>query len=78
MASRFQAKSVEQIQRLQTRGVTSILVSHDLEIIRKLADQVIWLRDGRITTFGPTASVVSAYLAATILESESDAWNLVA
>ena len=63
---RFQAKSVEQIQRLQTRGVTSILVSHDLDIIRKLADQVIWLRGGRIAALGPTASVINAYVAATV------------
>lgn len=60
---RFQARSFEQIRKLQAQGVTSIVVSHDAHVIRQLASETLWLRDGRVAAFGPTEDVVSAYLA---------------
>ena len=60
----FQEQSFEQIRRLQARGVTSVIVTHDAAIIRQLTDEVLWLRGGRVAAFGPTETVVTAYLAA--------------
>ena len=59
----FQARSIEQIQRLQAQGVTSIVVSHDPDIVRQLCTQTLWLEAGRTVRFGPTEDVVSAYTA---------------
>jgi len=60
----FQARSLEQMRRMHAQGVSSLLVSHDLTIIRQLTDEVLWLQSGRVAAFGPTESVVKSYLAA--------------
>ncbi|YCK39125.1 ABC transporter ATP-binding protein [Actinomadura sp. ATCC 39365] len=35
-------------------GVALVLLSHDLELVRELADQVVVLKDGRVVESGPT------------------------
>ena len=61
----FQAKTMEQMRLLRDRGVSSLLVSHDANILRQLTDEILWLQSGRVAAFGPTESVINAYLAAT-------------
>lgn len=61
----FQAKSFEQMGKMQAKGVATLLVSHDLQVVRRLTDEVLWLQSGRVMGFGPTESVIKAYLAAT-------------
>ena len=39
------------------KGLTSIVVTHDMKLARKLADRVIFLVDGRVVYFGPTRSM---------------------
>ncbi len=36
------------------RGLTSIVVTHDMRLARKLADRVVFLIEGRVAFFGPT------------------------
>lgn len=60
----FQAKSMEQMKSMHDKGVCSLLVSHDLELLRRLTDQTLWLKSGRVIAFGPTESVLRAYQAA--------------
>ena len=56
------AKSVERVVRsLVAEGLTAVLVSHDLRQAKRLADDVIVLRAGRVDEAGPAAD--SAYLA---------------
>ena len=35
-------------------GLTSIVVTHDMKLARKLADRVVFLVDGRVAFFGAT------------------------
>jgi phospholipid/cholesterol/gamma-HCH transport system ATP-binding protein len=35
-------------------GLTSVVVTHDMKLARKLADRVVFLMDGRVAYFGPT------------------------
>jgi phospholipid/cholesterol/gamma-HCH transport system ATP-binding protein len=35
-------------------GLTSLVVTHDMKLARKLADRVVFLVDGRVAFFGPT------------------------
>jgi phospholipid/cholesterol/gamma-HCH transport system ATP-binding protein len=37
--------------------LTSVVVTHDLDLMRKVADRVVFLFDGRIIFFGPTADL---------------------
>lgn len=60
---RFQRKCAARIDRLRARGVTFVLVSHDLQSIQRLCPRVLWLDRGRIRMIGPAAEVVAAYLA---------------
>jgi Wzt-like putative exopolysaccharide export protein len=42
-------------------GRTIILVSHQLNQIRRLCDRTVWVDSGAVRQTGPTAEVVSAY-----------------
>jgi len=39
---------------------TSIVVTHDTHLARKLADRVVFLQDGRVAFFGPWAEFESS------------------
>ena len=39
----------------QQLRLTSVVVTHDLALMRKVADQVVFLFDGRVIYFGPTS-----------------------
>jgi putative ABC transport system ATP-binding protein len=56
------AMSVERVVRaLVADGLTAVLVSHDLRQAKRLADDVVVLRSGRVEEHGPAAE--SGYLA---------------
>ena len=38
-------------------GLTSIVVTHDMKLARKLADRVVFLVDGRVAYFGPVSQI---------------------
>jgi phospholipid/cholesterol/gamma-HCH transport system ATP-binding protein len=44
----------------QQLKLTSIVVTHDLDLMRKVADRVIFLHDGRVIYFGRTADMEKA------------------
>ena len=51
----MQAAIVELLHRMQrTRGVTLLLVTHNLALVRSLADDVLIVRDGQIAERGPS------------------------
>ena len=41
-------------------GLTSIVVTHDMRLARKLADRIVFLVDGRVAFFGPVSELDSA------------------
>ncbi|PYV15361.1 MAG: organic solvent resistance ABC transporter ATP-binding protein [Acidobacteria bacterium] len=38
-------------------GLTSVVVTHDMKLARKLADRVVFLLDGRVAFFGPVGEL---------------------
>lgn len=40
-------------------GLTSVVVTHDMKLARKLADRVVFLLDGRVAFFGPMSQMES-------------------
>jgi ABC-type polysaccharide/polyol phosphate transport system ATPase subunit len=58
----FQAKCMNRIVDLKKRGMTILLVSHDLESVRKLCDQAIWLEQSRVQASGSPHQVIARYL----------------
>jgi phospholipid/cholesterol/gamma-HCH transport system ATP-binding protein len=38
-------------------GLTSVVVTHELDLMRKVADQVVFLHQGRVIYFGPVGEL---------------------
>jgi ABC-type polysaccharide/polyol phosphate transport system ATPase subunit len=57
----FQLKSSIRIQELIAKGAAVVLVSHDMNAVRKHAQKAIWLENGVVKMSGPTEQVVAAY-----------------
>ena len=53
----------------QERGLTILLVTHDLQIVRRHAQQVIWLHDGKVRT-GTAAELLRPENLAEVLDLE--------
>jgi ribose transport system ATP-binding protein len=53
----------ELIARLRASGVTIVYISHKLDEIERITDEIIVMRDGRFTTRVPTASVTRHQMA---------------
>ena len=41
----------------QQLRLTSVVVTHDLDLMRKVADKVVFLFEGRVIYFGPVADM---------------------
>ncbi len=53
-----QAQIVDLLRDLQARyGLAYLFISHDLKVVRALADDVIVMKDGRVVEFGPAAQI---------------------
>jgi lipopolysaccharide transport system ATP-binding protein len=57
----FQKKCLGKMGDVARAGRTVVLVSHQLNQIRRLCHRVVWIDDGGVRQDGPTHEVVSAY-----------------
>ncbi|MDP2947645.1 MAG: ATP-binding cassette domain-containing protein, partial [Nanoarchaeota archaeon] len=57
----FKIKSAKRIKNLVGEGMTVLLVSHDLHMVERYCDKVIWMEKGRIKKEGRTGGVVGGY-----------------
>jgi homopolymeric O-antigen transport system ATP-binding protein len=59
---RFQQKCLGKIENIARQGLTVVLVSHDMEAIRKLCRTAVLLNKGAVSHVGNTGAVVEKYL----------------
>jgi ABC-type polysaccharide/polyol phosphate transport system ATPase subunit len=59
----FQRKSQERLHQLIRKGVTSVIVSHNLDYLVAQCSRLIWLDQGKLVADGPAAEVARAYRA---------------
>ena len=59
--ARFRKKSFRKMRRLCKQDKTIVLVSHALNSIRDLSDEVAWIHGGKLQMFGDPAEVVAAF-----------------
>jgi len=58
---RFRKKCTDKLQEFRDRGVTLLFVSHAMESVLEVSNQVAWLRAGKIEALGNPAEVVERY-----------------
>lgn len=59
----FQNKCIDRIKHIRAQGCAIMFVSHDLEHIKELCDEAIWLKEGRVQARGTPDIVVGEYTA---------------
>ena len=57
----FQGKCIERIEGFRRQGKTLLLVSHDMDLVRRFARRAILLEHGRVAADGPAEDVTRAY-----------------
>ncbi|MFA5022563.1 MAG: ABC transporter ATP-binding protein [Patescibacteria group bacterium] len=58
----FKNKAIKKVEELIKGGATVILVSHELELINRFCDWVLWLDKGRIFKEGLPQEIISEYI----------------
>ena len=57
----FQRKCIKRVFELKEQGKTIIFVTHDMNMLRRLCQRAIFLKDGRIVKDGPVDKVIPLY-----------------
>ena len=57
----FTRRCLDRLAKMRQRGVTMVLVSHDLDLVTTFADRALYLEAGRVVVEGPSDSVVARY-----------------
>ncbi|MBW2992619.1 ABC transporter ATP-binding protein [Candidatus Woesearchaeota archaeon] len=58
----FRNKSANRIKESVKLGATVLLVSHNLDLIKKHCDKVIWIEDGKIIKEGMSDKIIREYI----------------
>ncbi len=61
---RFQEKCLQAIESFKHRGLTVVIVSHDLSLVERFCPQALLLQHGQVMSYGRTQDVLDSYLAA--------------
>lgn len=57
----FQTKCLDRIHEMKMQGTTFIMVSHNLNIVRRMCSHLVWLEDGKFQQTGPVDEVAEQY-----------------
>ena len=58
----FQEKCFNHIYEMKRQGTTIVLVSHNLDVMRKLCTRLVWMEKGEIRTQGSPEVLIQEYL----------------
>ena len=58
----FQRRCIDHMHALRSRGTTIVLVSHNVDLVRQLCDNVGWLDHGSMMAYGRPDEVVDKYM----------------
>lgn len=71
----FQAKCFARIKDYQSQGMTTLLVTHGAERVRKLCSRVAWLHKGELKMLGGVTDVMNGYAEAIRASNATNAPN---
>jgi len=58
----FRKRSSEKIMELVSTGTAVVLVSHELDMIKRHCTRVIWIKEGKVRMDGPLGEVMDQYM----------------
>lgn len=58
----FQRKAAARLDQMMKKARLIVMVSHDISLLQRLADRVLWLDHGRIRRDGPAREVIGEYV----------------
>ena len=58
----FANRCVRKFEELKQRGVTTLFVSHDLGLVKRLSDRAALMWDGKVAAYGSPSEVVNRYV----------------
>jgi lipopolysaccharide transport system ATP-binding protein len=58
----FVIKCMNRMKELRQKGVTILLVTHDVQTVRSFCDRAIWLNEGRLQSNGSPLDITSQYI----------------
>lgn len=59
----FQSKCIDAIMKMKERGVTIIIVSHNIHLVRTLCTHILWINKGIPQAHGPVEEIAAKYVA---------------
>lgn len=59
----FQAKCSEKLRELKASGITTVIVTHNMEVIKNFCTQAVWINEGKAAAKGDVKDVAKSYLA---------------
>jgi ABC-type polysaccharide/polyol phosphate transport system ATPase subunit len=59
----FQNRCLDRISRMKREGVTIVLVTHAMDMVRNMCSRALWLDDGQIQASGDVEQVLEQYAA---------------
>jgi lipopolysaccharide transport system ATP-binding protein len=68
----FTRRCLDRLARMRQRGVTMVLVSHDLDLVTSFADRALYLNRGRIVAEGPADAVAARYRSDAVGDSDRE------
>jgi len=71
----FQRKCLSKMKEVGEQGRTVIFVSHDIQAVTRLCQNVVLMEAGRVIKNGPTRGVVSNYLISTLRATAAKEWG---
>lgn len=74
----FQDKCIQRVHKMKQEGITVVMVTHNLESLRGLCSQAVWIEHGVMQAAGPTDDIVAQYLSHTYNRPIADAPGAVA
>ncbi len=72
----FQKKCLGKMSDVASHGRTIIFVSHNMQAVQSLCKSAMYMKAGRVTDMGPTATVINNYLSREIRNSLERKWEL--
>ena len=57
----FEKKAIAKMEELIKGGATVVMVSHDLEMMEKYCDRILWLDQGKIRDLGTPKEIICKY-----------------